>query len=390
MVLDVMGLGRSYLSESSLEPELQYDSLDFVDPIDESVMEADEFMLAVAYQCEANMHAIDMAIAGTEYMALRETGQEMVWEGFSISGIIDKAKQGVQWLWGQIQKFFKTVIDKFNSWRIDNFLKKYKKDAEGKVVNIKTKLIPVLKGSKRSVDMMAIAQIITGWNPYKQLADESNKVVKSYQVVADQKDSGKGVEDIDVKLKEIAATVFPFKDSSGKDFDDGASATRGILEYLGLKGTSNEAKDIQVDANKAIKMLETFVKDKRKIKDMYEENKKKINDDLKNLKKFEKTVKDHKIFSNDASKAVHNGVKVVQKTGKWLTILNRGLIKAMNAYCGLARKAVVAAATLKVEKPSRATVGPESPDMYDTISQFHNMAKGEATLFDAIEFFDIV
>ena len=357
MVLDVMGLGRSYLSESSLEPELQYDDLDSIDPIDESVMTCDEFMLAVAYQCEANMHAIDMAIAGTEYMALRETGQEMVWEGFSIQSIIDKAKQGVQWLWGQIQKFFKTVIDKFNSWRIDNFLKKYKKDAEDKTVNIKTKLVLTTKIGTTDINMMELGKILDTWNPFDKLATEANNVVKSYQVIADQKDSGKGVEDVDAKLKTISSTVFnDIKAKDGKDFDNAGEAIKALMDSLGIKGTSNEVNDVQIETNSAIKFLETFVKDKRKIKDMYEENKKKINDDLKNLKKFEKTVKDHKIFSNDASKAVHNGVKVVQKTGKWLTMCNKALIKAMNAYCGLARKAVVAAAALKTPKEESTAI----------------------------------
>ena len=49
---------------------------------------------------------------------------------------------------------------------------------------------------------------------------------------------------------------------------------------------------------------------------------------------------------------------------------NRALIKAMNTYCGLARKAVVAAASLKTAKDESAAVG--------------------NTLFNSIDFVDIV
>ena len=375
-----------------------------ISPIDESVMTCDEFMLAVAYQCEANMHAIDMAIAGTEYMALRETGQEMVWEG-AIGTIIDKAKQGVQWLWEHIQKFFRTVIDVLKKWHIEHFLKKYEDRARGVNVTIKSHVILSVYKEDEKINSDGNKEVSATYRDvfrsfdngvedffiplYQKFPGISDKIVQAYQISDEKKD----IPDEDKFLKEISNEL-----TQDNEFfaEDPGETGKKLLERCGIKGNSQDAETYFCIGASACDFLANYVANTRLIREAYDENKKKIDKDMSTLKKYENTLKDHKVFSNESSKAVHAGVRLINKTGQWLTSINRAVIKALNVYAGFAKKVIVAAATLKTRDDDKNNKNDKkdnnkdkSEDTKNDQEQTNNTKK-EFTLFDNIEFYDIV
>ena len=171
MFEDVMGFGRTSVMESMMggfEPELEETTLESVEELGDGVDPMD-FMLQVAYENEMNMKNLDIAIMAEEYVFLRESGQEMVYEDTKLQSIIDKFKSGVKWLWEQIQKFFKTVQKKFDEiLKLDDrFLDKYKDKAAGKTAMINGWAIEAL-------DCDAIADV--GESSIKSIRDGSDRV----------------------------------------------------------------------------------------------------------------------------------------------------------------------------------------------------------------------
>ena len=313
---DVLGFGRSSVMESmtgGFEPEVEETTLESVSALDESVDPMD-FILQVAYENEMNMKNLDMAIMAEEYMFLRESGQEMVYEGSAITSIIDKFKAGVKWLWENIQKFFKSVMKKIDdALKLDQrFLDKYKKKAAGKTA--------MIAGNKALMDTDSIktqAELLMN-----KIADKSREVFDELE----KNDNAISYDTIDDIMKDLGI---------GENYFSNA-----------LKGVAPKKEQQKFSADDAITQFEKSKKVKDGIKKIYSDNKKVINEHIKAAKKMESAAKKHKIVPTETSKAIHSTVKVLNKLGSTLTLTNKTYVKIIN----LARaqyKAIIVAAAAK-------------------------------------------
>ena len=313
---DVMGFGRTSVMESMMgefEPEVEETTLESVAALDESVDPMD-FILQVAYENEMNMKNLDMAIMAEEYMFLRESGQEMVYEGSAITSIIDKFKAGVKWLWENIQKFFKSVMKKIDdALKLDQrFLDKYKKKAAGKTA--------MIAGNKALMDTDSIktqAELLMN-----KIADKSREVFDELE----KNDNAISYDTIDDIMKDLGI---------GENYFSNA-----------IKGAAPKKEQQKFSADDAITQFEKSKKVKDGIKKIYSDNKKVINEHIKAAKKMESAAKKHKIVPTETSKAIHSTVKVLNKLGSTLTLTNKTYVKIIN----LARaqyKAIIVAAAAK-------------------------------------------
>lgn len=313
---DVLGFGRSSVMESmtgGFEPEVEETTLESVSALDESVDPMD-FILQVAYENEMNMKNLDMAIMAEEYMFLRESGQEMVYEGSAITSIIDKFKAGVKWLWENIQKFFKSVMKKIDdALKLDQrFLDKYKKKAAGKTA--------MIAGNKALMDTDNVktqAELLMN-----KIADKSREVFDELE----KNDNAISYDTIDDIMKDLGI---------GENYFSNA-----------IKGVAPKKEQQKFSADEAITQFEKSKKVKDGIKKIYSDNKKVINEHIKAAKKMESAAKKHKIVPTETSKAIHSTVKVLNKLGSTLTLTNKTYVKIIN----LARaqyKAIIVAAAAK-------------------------------------------
>lgn len=313
---DVMGFGRTSVMESMMgefEPEVEETTLESVAALDESVDPMD-FILQVAYENEMNMKNLDMAIMAEEYMFLRESGQEMVYEGSAITSIIDKFKAGVKWLWENIQKFFKSVMKKIDdALKLDQrFLDKYKKKAAGKTA--------MIAGNKALMDTDSVktqAELLMN-----KIADKSREVFDELE----KNDNAISYDTIDDIMKDLGI---------GENYFSNA-----------IKGVAPKKEQQKFSADDAITQFEKSKKVKDGIKKIYSDNKKVINEHIKAAKKMESAAKKHKIVPTETSKAIHSTVKVLNKLGSTLTLTNKTYVKIIN----LARaqyKAIIVAAAAK-------------------------------------------
>lgn len=313
---DVLGFGRSSVMESmtgGFEPEVEETTLESVSALDESVDPMD-FILQVAYENEMNMKNLDMAIMAEEYMFLRESGQEMVYEGSAITSIIDKFKAGVKWLWENIQKFFKSVMKKIDdALKLDQrFLDKYKKKAAGKTA--------MIAGNKALMDTDSVktqAELLMN-----KIADKSREVFDELE----KNDNAISYDTIDDIMKDLGI---------GENYFSNA-----------IKGVAPKKEQQKFSADEAITQFEKSKKVKDGIKKIYSDNKKVINEHIKAAKKMESAAKKHKIVPTETSKAIHSTVKVLNKLGSTLTLTNKTYVKIIN----LARaqyKAIIVAAAAK-------------------------------------------
>ena len=313
---DVLGFGRSSVMESmtgGFEPEVEETTLESVSALDESVDPMD-FILQVAYENEMIMKNLDMAIMAEEYMFLRESGQEMVYEGSAITSIIDKFKAGVKWLWENIQKFFKSVMKKIDdALKLDQrFLDKYKKKAAGKTA--------MIAGNKALMDTDSVktqAELLMN-----KIADKSREVFDELE----KNDNAISYDTIDDIMKDLGI---------GENYFSNA-----------IKGVAPKKEQQKFSADDAITQFEKSKKVKDGIKKIYSDNKKVINEHIKAAKKMESAAKKHKIVPTETSKAIHSTVKVLNKLGSTLTLTNKTYVKIIN----LARaqyKAIIVAAAAK-------------------------------------------
>lgn len=313
---DVLGFGRSSVMESmtgGFEPEVEETTLESVSALDESVDPMD-FILQVAYENEMNMKNLDMAIMAEEYMFLRESGQEMVYEGSAITSIIDKFKAGVKWLWENIQKFFKSVMKKIDdALKLDQrFLDKYKKKAAGKTAMIAgNKALMDIDSAKTQAELLM-----------NKIADKSREVFDELE----KNDNAISYDTIDDIMKDLGI---------GENYFSNA-----------IKGVAPKKEQQKFSADDAITQFEKSKKVKDGIKKIYSDNKKVINEHIKAAKKMESAAKKHKIVPTETSKAIHSTVKVLNKLGSTLTLTNKTYVKIIN----LARaqyKAIIVAAAAK-------------------------------------------
>lgn len=330
---DVLGFGRSSVMESmtgGFEPEVEETTLESVSALDESVDPMD-FILQVAYENEMNMKNLDMAIMAEEYMLLRESGQEMVYEGSAITSIIDKFKAGVKWLWENIQKFFKTVMKKIDdTLKLDQrFLDKYEKKAAGK-----TAMVNGIAG----VDVNNISKV--GQTIIASISDLSGMVFDDLQ-----NDKTTKYDDVQTLIKEILG------EATARDADTATAVMKAML-----KGTKSDKKEQQFKADEAIKLFKESKAAKAELKSFYNENKKTINAQIKAAKKMEAAAKRFKVVPTETSKAIHGTVKVLNKLGSLMTLTNRTFVKLINMARAQYKAIIVAAAAKATSENTNESV----------------------------------
>lgn len=324
---DVMGLGRSSVTEgfTGFEPELEAITLESVEVLDESVDPMD-FILQVAYENEINMRNLDMAIIGEEYSHLRTTGQEMVYESGNMESIIAAFKKSINWLWEQIQKFFKTVMEKFDkALKLDErFLKKYEKNAAGKKA--------IVNGYAPGLTVKIVAD--RAKSKIERLGAEAERVFDELQ-----KDTTHTPEE---ELAKIRMTIFGSKEEV-KDVLLSTAESR--------KGTKENGS---YDANKAISEFRESKAQKAELKAIYDKNKKAVNSMLKAAKKMESVAKKARIVPTETSKAIHGSVKVINKLGKYMTMVNRDAVKWINKLRAQDKAIIISAAAKEPKKTNEA------------------------------------
>lgn len=329
---DVMGFGRTSVMESMMgefEPEVEETTLESVDALDESVDPMD-FILQVAYENEMNMKNLDMAIMAEEYMFLRESSQEMVYEDLKMQSIIDKFKAGVKWLWENIQKFFKTVMKKIDeTLKLDQrFLDKYEKKAAGK-----TAMVMGIAG----FDVNNISKI--GQTVIANISDLSGMVFDDLQ-----NDKTTKYDDVQTLIKEVLG------EATKGEADTPKAVTKAML-----KGASKK-KEQQFKADEAIKLFKESKAAKAELKSFYNENKKTINAQIKAAKKMEAAAKRFKVVPTETSKAIHGTVKVLNKLGSLMTLTNRTFVKLINMARAQYKAIIVAAAAKEVKTESTSII----------------------------------
>lgn len=333
MFEDVLGFGRSSVMENmtggEFEPEVEETTLESVDALDESVDPMD-FILQVAYENEMNMKNLDMAIMAEEYMFLRESSQEMVYEDSKMQSIIDKFKAGVKWLWENIQKFFKTVMKKIDeTLKLDQrFLDKYEKKAAGKTAMVK---------GIAGFDVNNISK--AGQTVIASISGLSGMVFDDLQ-----NDKTTKYDDVQTLMKEILGAT------AGE-----ADTPKAVMKAM-LKGAKSEKKEQQFKADEAIKLFKESKAAKAELKSFYNENKKTINAQIKAAKKMEAAAKKFKVVPTETSKAIHGTVKVLNKLGSLMTLTNRTFVKLINMARAQYKAIIVAAAAKDVKTESTSII----------------------------------
>ena len=319
---DVLGLGRTSVIEGTTEYEPEVEEVALEDAQDiPSYMSPMEFMTSVACEQELNMQRLDMAILAEEYIYLRENGQEMVEESAkdTMSGIIAKFKQGINWLWSKIQSFYKTVTEHIKKFlpTDQDFLNKHKGYQAAGQVTIKTayKAIGYSKLRDTATEYMtktkdAVEKVSGNLSSYTEKSSYEEEMKKAYASIFS--------EDIgDKRPAQILAEKYMDSNATEKKFDP---------KYCRLVLGSEAIKNAIATAKKN-----------------YSENKKMINSSYKAAKKMENMNKKAKVLSTDESKAIHVGVKVISKLGKVLTEINNSYIKMLNGERALAKQVVTVA-----------------------------------------------
>lgn len=90
----------------------------------------DEAALRHTYEIDSNLNAIMKTIGVSELAVLESTGEEIVYEAGSVSGIIEKLKAAVKKIWEKIKSLFTKFFAKMQSFGKDDkaFINKYRKE----------------------------------------------------------------------------------------------------------------------------------------------------------------------------------------------------------------------------------------------------------------------
>ena len=331
-----LGLGRTSVMESALEPELANDDFDSVEPLDDSVDSMD-FMMEAAFNNELNMRNLDTAIMVQEYTYLKENGEAMVYEAGTISSIITKAKDFVLKIWNDIQKFLAKQADKLTSKMDKMFLDKYKKDAAGNKGKAKgnpelmeykayeAAAKKIFSGIEDCVDMVATAAVWEG-------ADKSTYDDLEWENIE----------------KRLVNKVF----SGLEGISKGATFSDVLDKYYEALKNSKSTDPTPVDANKAIDAFSNIVTSKRAIKDAYNESKKIIDKQIKGLKKYENSAKKLKVIPTETSSLIHKAVRTTNKLSTVLAKFNRVHCKILNASKAYCKAVIINAASAGMAKGS--------------------------------------
>ena len=368
---DVLGMGRTSIFEGAYEPEVEEITMESVNDLP-SYMDPIEFMTQVACEQELNMQKLDMAIMAEEYVYLRENGTEMVYEATSVQSIIDKCRKSVDWLWDKITKFFKEVQKKFDqALKLDErFLSTYRSKAlkYTEKVTIKTYLqnLDVVGSGKAALAM------------YNNIADAIS-----------QEDVVKACEDKDADMGEIMTKVRShiFSDTQRRDNGDDAKAILKAILNTSKGVDADEKRDIRMTSQEAITRFKNSKIIKNDLKQSYDRNKKVINTMYKSLKRLEGILKRGHMIPTDQSKAVHIQAKIVNRTGKILTLANKTYVKIINAQRAGLKQIIVKAAALG----SGSNDNEKAKEKRDGASYKTSGTTGafEGALIDSVEFADI-
>lgn len=342
---DVMGFGRTSVMESMMggfEPEVEETTLESVAALDESVDPMD-FILQVAYENEMNMKNLDMAIMAEEYMFLRESSQEMVYEETKMQSIIDKFKSGVKWLWENIQKFFKEVMRKFDEFlKLDQrFLDKYESKAAGNTA--------LYKGWTE--DMLDC----------DDLADEAEEYITNIANISDNVFDDLIKSDSNSKYADIKSLVGLVFNESPSAVDNNVDIPKEFMKGM-LKGAKEGKAERSYKADKIIELFKKSKNARTRLKSCYNANKKAINAQIKTAKKMESNAKRAKIIPTETSKAIHGTIKTLNKLGSIMTLVNRTFVKLINTARSQQKAIIVAAAAKSV-----ATAKKESASIIDAV-----------------------
>lgn len=325
---DVLGFGRSSITESmmedTLEPEIAGMTLEGAAYIDEDPM---DYMLRVAYENEMNMMNLDSAIVAEEYIYLRENGEEMVTEAGKIESIINKAKTMIQNLWEKIQKFFKTVMDKLDkALKLDQrFIDKYK----DKIGNNTAKV-------RGSAGLLGIDYI----------QEKAIKIIDAVGKVGEEifnkqvANTGAESTEKDDAMKKLATTIGANSLVMGISGETPKELMAAMIKnYKGEKDTL-----VEVSGSEALKAFEKTKGAKAAIKTAYDKNKKAINGWIKGLKKYETSAKRYKVIPTEMSKQIHNSIKSLNRVSSVLTLVDRSMVKCINMSRNFCKAAVIQAA----------------------------------------------
>lgn len=298
---DVLGLGRtsSVTEGAEFEPEIENCTLESAEELSEDI-DLDEFIMEAAFNNERNMMAIDRAIMCEEYMYLRENGRELIYEEGRISGILNTALQSVLKVWENIQKYLNAVSKAIRDTEYTIFKDKYYDLVKGKSVKIKGDTSLLYNNSsitRKTISLFAtIGKIGAEW--YK--GDDPEAYVKNK-----------------IGLKD----------------NDTVDSLVGVVP-------KSKFKDVTVTAKDAFDTLSAYSGAKAAIKDMFKQNKRIIDGEIKSIKKSSK----RKDRSEQDAKDIHTGVKTLNVLNKYLVSTNRAAIKYINQGRSMAKAAVIAMA----------------------------------------------
>lgn len=365
---DVLGMGRTSIFEGAYEPEVEAITMESVDDVPE-YMEPMEFMTQVACEQELNMQKLDMAIMAEEYVYLRENGEELVTEAGTIQNIIDKFKKGVDWLWEKITTFFKTVQKKLqDTIKLDDrFLEKY---ADAKKCKAKIKI-------KTAFDETDTSKIfIIGEGLFTCLAATASDV---YANIGTEKK--KTADELLQKYyKEMGGTTH-LKAGKGE-----ALTAKNIMKKFYNDTTDSDsklAKEYEFDPATAFADFKKSKDSKEKLKKSYASNKKIINTFYKAAKKMESVTKRGRVIPTEESKNIHVSVKILNKLGKDITIVDKTMVKVLNAQRSLAKQVIVKAATLASGDVKKSIKNLEKN--INTVNNHMQAAQGESFI-EAVQF----
>lgn len=328
---DVLGTGRTSLLEGTIEPEVEEITMESVEDIPD-YMEPMEFLTQVACEQEMNMQRLDMAIMAEEYVYLRENGEEMVTEAGTVQSIIDKFKKGVDWLWSKITSFFKTVQKKLqDAIKLDDrFLEKY---ADAKKCAKKIKIHTAFDNTDTAEAFVAGETLFAG------MAATAMDVYANIGTTRK-----KTADEILQKYYKDLFGLANLKAGKGE-----ASTAKNIMKKFYKDSTDSEsklAKDREFDPKTAVADFKKSKDSKEKLKKSYASNKKIINTFYKAAKKMESVTKTGRVIPTDESKNIHVSVKILNKLGKDITIVDKTMVKVINAQRSLAKQIIVRAASL--------------------------------------------
>lgn len=306
-------LGGYY--EGSIDEELaNVDALDeMTDPI--------SFMTEMICECDITMRSMEFNILGEEYMGLRESGYEVPISEASVAGFLNKAQDMLNTAWDNIQKFFKTVLNKIKSaLKLDQrFLKAYESKAQGKKTMYK---LPSSMAKMQTGHMKAIGKTAEEYfSIVEKLSEELGAAAESGN--HSEKDA-LNVDYIKERLKSV----------SGKNgipaFDDISKMKSDTSKEI--SDSKRDRKEMEVKGGWAVLEFKNGGEARDVIQKAYDKSKSVVTKQMRALKQLERVQRKGGVIGTDASKVVHGAVKSQRFLLKVLNAINKTTVKEVNFY----------------------------------------------------------